>query len=66
MLIPVEWAVIHRGHHLDVLGAKDMAFIAWNKFTTTIFTYHTIRYCWTSKNVKWVSIQLWVNLCRRG
>jgi sterol desaturase/sphingolipid hydroxylase (fatty acid hydroxylase superfamily) len=42
-----------RGKHLDTLGTVDWAFICWNKFTTSVFTYHAIRYCWLSPSIKW-------------
>mmetsp|Transcript_2150 Transcript_2150/g.5024 ORF Transcript_2150/g.5024 Transcript_2150/m.5024 type:complete len:258 (-) Transcript_2150:115-888(-) len=42
-----------RGKHLDVFTWKDCAFIAWNKFTTAVFTYHTVRFCWFSHAVQW-------------
>jgi hypothetical protein len=42
-----------RGKHLDTLSALDWSFIAWNKFTTSIFTYHAVRYCWLSPALKW-------------
>ena len=44
-----------RGKHLDVLGPVDRAFIGFNKFSTCFFTYHTLRFCWLSSSVKWVS-----------
>lgn len=43
----------HRGHHLDTLSTLDWGFICWNKFTTTVFTYHTVRYCWLASSIKW-------------
>ena len=42
-----------RGKHLDALSTLDWVFICWNKFTTSVFTYHALRYCWTSAEIKW-------------
>eukprot|EP00611_Tribonema_gayanum_P020914 TRINITY_DN390_c0_g1_i1.p1 TRINITY_DN390_c0_g1~~TRINITY_DN390_c0_g1_i1.p1 ORF type:complete len:288 (-),score=86.08 TRINITY_DN390_c0_g1_i1:694-1557(-) len=36
----------HRGKHLDRLEATDVAFIAFNKLCTTLFTYQWLRVMW--------------------
>uniref|UniRef100_A0A7S4PHW7 Uncharacterized protein n=1 Tax=Guillardia theta TaxID=55529 RepID=A0A7S4PHW7_GUITH len=51
-------AIPIRGKHLDVLSWKDISFITWNKFTTTLFTYHALRFCWLSPRIAWVSARL--------
>lgn len=35
-----------RGKHLDELGAVDKIFVAFNRCSTAVFTYHTIQYMW--------------------
>lgn len=41
-----------RGKHLDVLEVWDLAFIAFNKLATTVFSYHLLRYLWCSDAVR--------------
>lgn len=41
-----------RGKHLDALEPWDMAFIAFNKLATTVFSYHLLRYLWHSDKVR--------------
>ena len=41
-----------RGKHLDALEPWDMAFIAFNKLATTVFSYHLLRYLWNSDKVR--------------
>ena len=42
-----------RGRPLDRLTLKDVAFVSFNKLTTTLFTYHLLRFCWLSPRIHW-------------
>lgn len=39
-----------RGKHLDTLEPLDLGFIAFNKLATTLFSYHLLRFLYTSAN----------------
>jgi sterol desaturase/sphingolipid hydroxylase (fatty acid hydroxylase superfamily) len=47
-----------RGKPLDVLTNIDWAFIIFNKLSTSVFTYHLLRYCAISGKVVWSMDQL--------
>eukprot|EP00730_Choanoeca_flexa_P005086 TRINITY_DN11869_c4_g5_i1.p1 TRINITY_DN11869_c4_g5~~TRINITY_DN11869_c4_g5_i1.p1 ORF type:complete len:284 (+),score=42.78 TRINITY_DN11869_c4_g5_i1:110-853(+) len=42
-----------RGKPLDTLTNLDWAFVAFNKLSTSVFTYHLLRYCAVSGKVDW-------------
>lgn len=42
-----------RAKHYDVFTPLDWAFVTFNKLTTVAFTYHLLRFCWTSPHVAW-------------
>jgi sterol desaturase/sphingolipid hydroxylase (fatty acid hydroxylase superfamily) len=46
-------AIRKQGKHLDELTTTDKLFIAFNKLCTALFTYHAIRFAWTSPDVRW-------------
>lgn len=46
-------AITKRGRHLDKFEIVDLAFIASNKLTTALFSYHVIQYCWNSNFISW-------------
>lgn len=41
------------GHHLDALGAKDIAFICFNRTITALFSYHLLLFCLTAPKMAW-------------
>lgn len=45
------------GHHLDVLGAKDWGFIAFNRAITALFSYHMLSFCCTAPKIVWGGAQ---------
>jgi len=53
-----------RGKHLDTPGIWDWGFVTFNKFSTTFFAYHSVRYCWYSPHISWDlrSLNLWNTL----
>lgn len=49
-----SWGHIEvRGKHLDELSSTDKFYILINKFATTLFVYHFLRYTSDAKNIKW-------------
>lgn len=44
-------AIPVRGKHLDAFSATDRAFIAFNRLTTPVFTFHALQYLWSSPHV---------------
>eukprot|EP00193_Tetraselmis_chui_P017876 CAMPEP_0177774170 /NCGR_PEP_ID=MMETSP0491_2-20121128/13332_1 /TAXON_ID=63592 /ORGANISM="Tetraselmis chuii, Strain PLY429" /LENGTH=293 /DNA_ID=CAMNT_0019292467 /DNA_START=164 /DNA_END=1045 /DNA_ORIENTATION=+ len=40
-----------RGKHLDAFGATDYAFMAFNRLTTPLFTFHALQYLWLSPHI---------------
>ena len=42
-----------RGKHLDVLTAKDRAFIRFNQWVTVLLVLNMFHYCSGSPNVRW-------------
>mmetsp|Transcript_37937 Transcript_37937/g.90108 ORF Transcript_37937/g.90108 Transcript_37937/m.90108 type:complete len:290 (+) Transcript_37937:174-1043(+) len=42
-----------RGRHLDALEATDYVFIAFNRLTTPVFTFHAMQFLWQSPRVVW-------------
>ncbi|CAM9340719.1 unnamed protein product, partial [Choristocarpus tenellus] len=41
-------SITMRGKHLDTLEPLDVAFIYFNRLTTSLFTYHGIKYLWNA------------------
>lgn len=52
-----------RGKHLDVLEVWDVAFIAFNKLATTVFSYHLLRYLWCSDAVRCLCVYVCTCMC---
>ena len=52
-LAPFFRTIKSRGKPLEVLTHLDWAFILFNKLSTSVFTYHLLRYCAISGNVDW-------------
>eukprot|EP00045_Choanoeca_perplexa_P002600 m.25458 g.25458 ORF g.25458 m.25458 type:complete len:246 (+) comp11603_c0_seq2:132-869(+) len=57
-LEPLFRTLESRGKPLEVLTTLDWSFIVFNKLSTSVFTYHLLRYCAISEMVAWSSDQL--------
>eukprot|EP00873_Tetraselmis_striata_P046444 jgi/Tetstr1/466708/TSEL_011181.t1 len=44
-------AIPVRGKHLDAFSPTDRAFIAFNRLTTPVFTFHALRFLWSSPHI---------------
>jgi len=44
--------ILERGKPL-ILTTLDYSYITFNKFSTSLFTYHAISFCWYSKRIIW-------------
>eukprot|EP00053_Salpingoeca_punica_P015418 m.141832 g.141832 ORF g.141832 m.141832 type:complete len:247 (-) comp16705_c2_seq5:710-1450(-) len=52
-LEPLFQHIPEQGKRLEQLSKKDWAFIIFNKISTTVLSYHLVRFAWLSSNVTW-------------
>lgn len=50
---PLFNQIPEQAKRLDTLSKLDWAFIVFNKLSTTVLSYHLVRYAWLSSSVSW-------------